>query len=104
MRQAKIHNFLKEQSNENFYLYFFHYSNLPGPPTNGLKKFWILVKILRSYSNLRFKNLTTRGMIYQGEIDLPGYDTPRSHVLVEFLIDSSGYDTPGRLTRRGIIP
>ena len=33
-----------------------------------------------------------------------GYDTPESHVLVDFFIDSPGYDTPGRLTRRVIIP
>ena len=46
-----------------------------------VKIFSILVKILRSSSNFRYKKTDSRG-----------YDTPGSHVLADFL-----------LTRRGII-
>ena len=100
---------LKGQSNEIFDLHFFHYSNLPGPLTNGFKVFLILVKISRSYSNFRFK-IT----------DSPACDTPGSNVLVGFFyywlagvyagVYAGEIDlaiipiTPERLTRRSVIP
>ena len=113
---------LKGQSNDIFYLHFFHYSNLPGLLTTvtsdqWVKIFLILVKISWSYSNFRLNKLTRgggshvladflltpRGMILRGD-GLLGVSYPGESCFGGFFIDSPGFDTPGRLTRRGIIP
>ena len=62
---------------------YFHHSNQRGPLINWFTYiFSILVKISPSYSNFSVE-----------KTDSPGYDTPGSHVLADFL-----------LTRRGMIP
>ena len=62
---------LKGQSNENFYLQFFRKSNPPGPLASyqRVKMFSILVNNWPSFSSIKFKNLTPRG-IRPGEVKL----------------------------------
>ena len=75
---------------------FFHYLNLPGPLTNGLKYFCRVIQILG-------KQFDSPGLIPQWDW-LTEVCYPGESCLGRFFIDSPGFDTQGRLTRRGIVP
>ena len=64
-------------------------------------RFWLIFR--RVIQTLMSKKVTCKEW-YHGEKDSPGYNTPGSHVLADFLLTRRGMrDTPGRLTCWGII-
>ena len=83
--------FLKGQSNEIFDLNCFSLFESAWATDQWVETYSILVMILLSYLIFRFKNWLA-GVWYPWESCFGG-----------FFIDSSGYDTLGRLTRRGMM-
>ena len=71
---------------------FFHYLNLPGPLTNGLKYIRFCLRFCGVIKMLGLKKL------------LVGVWYPQESCFGRCFIDSPGYDTLGRLTRLGIKP
>ena len=90
---------LKGQSKEIFDLHLFVFESATD---QWVKIFTILVKISWNYSNFRFKKLNHRGMIPQGVMFRRVFYWIAG-VWYSMEIDSSGYHTPGRLTRWCII-
>ena len=72
-------SFLKGQSNKLFNLHFFPYFNMHGPLNNGLKYFRFWLRFRRIIKTLGLK-----------KTDLPGNDTPGSHVLSDFVLTRWG--------------
>ena len=100
---------LKGQSNEIFILNFFSFFECAWANDQWVKIFFILVKILWSYSNFRLK-IWLAGEWYPGEprfggffSDSPGEWYPRgdwlTRVSYPWEIGLPGYSTQGRLTR-----
>ena len=97
-----IHHHLKGTVQRDFRSTFFSLSNPPEPLTNGLKN-WFWLRFRGVIRILGLNKLTVSGMIPLGDW-LARVRYPGEPCFGEFCIDSPGYDTPGRLTLRGIIP
>ena len=94
-------SFLKGQSNQIFDLHFFPYSKLLGPLTNGKKYFLFWFRFRGNIWILGLKKWLT-GVWFPWESCFGRFLWTRQGMTGE--IDSPGYHTPGRLTRRGIKP
>ena len=108
---------LKGRSNKIFDLQFFHHSNQPWLLTNGLKYFWLWLRIRRVIRILSLK-IWLPGVSYPGESDSPWYHTPVCQSpwgIIPQRVNlpgvsypcesiSPGYDTPASQSPQGIIP